>query len=267
MKKQQTKEYRKFLNRQKAVTVGITAIQAGILALFIILWQVLTDAGLLDSFITSSPSKMYEVYVSLVRDGELWHHIWTTLYETLLSFALSTIIGTLLAVVLWFSQTLRRIIEPYLVVLNALPKIALGPIIIIWVGAGTKAIVVMGILISVIITIINTLTGFINVDKEKMLLMRTLNANKVQTLFKLVLPANISTIMACLKINVGLSWVGTIMGEYISSKAGLGYLIIYGGQVFNLSLVMCSTVILCFMAAVMYAIVAALEYLVRRKTG
>lgn len=267
MKKEQSKEYQKYLNRQKGVTIGITAIQIGILILFVVLWQVLTDVKVMDSFIVSSPKKMYEVLVTLISGGELWHHVWTTLYETILSFLLSTIIGTIVAIVLWFSATLRRVIEPYLVVLNALPKIALGPIIIIWVGAGTKAIVVMGVLISVIITIINTLTGFINVDKEKLLLMKTLNANKFQTLTKLVLPANIPTIMACLKINVGLSWVGTIMGEYISSKAGLGYLIIYGGQVFNLSLVMCSTVILCLLAAVMYAIVALLEHLVKRKLG
>ena len=173
MKKEQSKEYQKYLNRQKGVTIGITAIQIGILILFVVLWQVLTDAKVMDSFIVSSPKKMYEVLVTLISGGELWHHVWTTLYETILSFLLSTIIGTIVAIVLWFSATLRRVIEPYLVVLNALPKIALGPIIIIWVGAGTKAIVVMGVLISVIITIINTLTGFINVDKEKLLLMKT----------------------------------------------------------------------------------------------
>lgn len=265
MKKQISKEHRIYLNKLLFVSSMVLIVQVGLLALLLILWQVLSDAKIIDSFITSSPSKMLEVFRTLSESGELWQHVWTTLHETLISFILSMVIGVGTAVLLWLSSTLRRIMEPYIVVINALPKIALGPIIIIWVGAGLKAIVVMGVLISVIITIINTLTGFISVDREKLLLMRTLGANKLQVLTKLVLPSNVPTILSCLKINVGLSWVGTIMGEYISSKAGLGYLIIYGGQVFNLSLVMCSTVILCILAAFMYAVVAALEFIITRK--
>ena len=134
--------------------------------------------------------------------------------------------------------------EPYVVVLNALPKIALGPIIIIWVGAGKGAIIVMAILISVVVTIINILNGFLSVDKDKILLMRTLSASRAQILFKLVLPSNVSSIIASLKVNVGMAWVGTIMGEYLVSREGLGYLIVYGGQVFKLDLVMASVAIL-----------------------
>ena len=159
---------------------------------------------------------------------------------------------------------MRRILEPYIVVLNALPKIALGPIIIIWVGAGKGAIIVMAILISVVITIINILNGFLSVDPDKILLMRTLSAKKRQILLKLVLPSNISNIIAALKVNVGMAWVGTIMGEYLVSREGLGYLIVYGGQVFNLSLVMCATGILTILAAVMYFGVLILEKIVSR---
>lgn len=259
-------EHRRYLIRRKRNKWIVITCQILLLALFLGLWQVLADAEVIDSFITSSPAKVWRTFVQLAQ-GDLWKHVWTTLSETMLAFVLSAVIGTFAAVVLWFSDTLRRVLEPYIVVLNALPKIALGPIIIIWVGAGIKSIVTMALLISVVITTINTLTGFISVPAEKLLLMRTLHANKWQTLWKLVFPANLPTVMACLKINVGMSWVGTIMGEYLVSKAGLGYLIVYGGQVFNLSLVMCATVVLCVMAAAMFLAVSLLEKAVNRAIG
>ena len=265
-KKTCSTEHRRFLRRRNRNRIIVRVTQVALLGLFVGLWQLLADVGAIDVFITSSPQRVCQTFAKLA-EGDLWRHVWTTLYETTLSFALSFAIGTTVAVLLWFSETVRRVIEPYLVVLNALPKIALGPIIIIWVGAGVKAIVAMAILISVVITTINTLTGFVSVSEEKILLMRTLHATKWQTLWKLVFPANIPTVMSCLKVSVGMSWVGTIMGEYLVSKAGLGYLIVYGGQVFNLSLVMCATVLLCLLAAAMYLGVALLEKAVNRKIG
>lgn len=157
--------------------------------------------------------------------------------------------------------------EPHIVVLNALPKIALGPIIIIWVGAGGAAIIVMALLISLIITIISITSGFMSTDSNKVLLLRTMGASKMQILTKLVLPGNIPTIISALKINVGLCWVGTIMGEYLVSRSGLGYLIVYGGQVFQLDLVMASTVILCLLAGGMYFLVQLIEKLIVKKMG
>lgn len=160
---------------------------------------------------------------------------------------------------IWWSKTLSRILDPYLVVLNALPKIALGPILIVWFGAGVKSIIVMALLISLVVTIMSVLVGFNEITGEKQLLMRTLGASKLQILTMVVLPASVPTIMSALKISVGMSWVGVIVGEYLVSKAGLGYLIVYGGQVFKLDLVMTSIVVLCVLAAVMYYGVAYLE--------
>lgn len=265
-KKIYSPEHRRFLRRQSRSKAIVRLLQAAILVAFVGLWQMLADLGAIDVFITSSPARVWQTLCTLAQ-GDLWRHIRTTLLECVTGFALSFAIGTTAAVLLWFSTTVRRVVEPYIVVINALPKIALGPIIIIWVGAGMKAIVTMAILISVVITTINTLTGFVSVSADQMLLMRTLHANRWQTLWKLVFPANIPTVMACLKISVGMSWVGTIMGEYLVSKAGLGYLIVYGGQVFNLSLVMCATVILCLMAALMYVVVALAERAVNRLIG
>ena len=156
-------------------------------------------------------------------------------------------------------KSLARILDPYLVVLNALPKIALGPILIVWFGAGVKSIIIMGLLISLVVTVMTVLAGFDEITGEKQLLMRTLGATKLQILTMVVLPASVPTIMSALKISVGMSWVGVIVGEYLVSRAGLGYLIVYGSQVFKLDLVMASIVILCVLAAAMYYAVAFFE--------
>ena len=167
--------------------------------------------------------------------------------------------GYLLALVLWWSRLLNKIFEPYLVVLNALPKIALGPLIIIWFGTGKEAIVCITVLIGLVLTVLNMLDGFNATDENKILLLRSMHATKRQILLKLVIPSSLPTFFSVLKIDVGMAWIGSIMGEYIVSKAGIGYLIVYGGQVFKLDLVMCAVLILCILAAGMYALIALLE--------
>ncbi|MBO4479424.1 MAG: ABC transporter permease [Clostridia bacterium] len=257
-----SEEHLRYLKKERTRTAFVVAAQILLLLQFFVVWELLARYEVIDSFIFSSPSKMWASFKSLSASGVLWRHVSATLIETVVGFVSATAIGLVIAVILWSAEALRRILEPYVVVLNALPKIALGPIIIIWVGAGKGAIIVMAILISVVVTVINILNGFLSVDKDKILLMRTLSASRAQILFKLVLPSNVSSIIASLKVNVGMAWVGTIMGEYLVSREGLGYLIVYGGQVFNLSLVMCSTLILTVLAALMYFCVLILEKIV-----
>ena len=168
-------------------------------------------------------------------------------------------LGVIIAVILWWSPFISKVSEPFLVVLNSLPKVALGPIIIIWVGAGMPAIIVMALLISLIVSILNILNGLINTEEEKIKMAKTLNASKWQILTKIVLPSNFKTISNTLKVNIGLSLVGVISGEFLVSKGGLGYLIVYGGQVFKLDLVMTSVIILGIVAALMYEGVELLE--------
>ena len=215
--------------------------------------------GIIDPFITSSPSRVLATIVRLLANRELFLHIGVTLFETIAGFLLGTLLGTLLAALLWWSSTLCKILDPYLVVLNALPKIALGPILIVWIGAGVGSIIVMGVLVSLVVTTVTVLTGFLETTDEKQLLMRTLGANKRQIFRLVVLPASIPTMIAALKMSVSMSWVGVIVGEYLVSKAGLGFLIVYGGQVFKLDLVMASIVVLCILAAVMYYGVSYVE--------
>lgn len=254
-----SKERKLYLKKQRNKKFLIIGIQIFLLILLFGMWELLTYTKVLDPFYFSSPSRMVNTLGNLIKDGSLFYHIGITLYEAVLGFAISMILGFIIAVVLWWSDTIRRILDPYIVVINSLPKIALGPIIIIWFGAGTKAIVVMAILILIVITILSTLSAFLSCDKDKIMLLKSMNASKLQIFLKLVLPNAMPEFISILKINVGMTWVGVVMGEYLVSSAGLGYLIVYGGQIFKLDLVMASTVILCILAGGMYALVALLE--------
>ncbi len=260
-----SKEYTIYKKKKVQKTIFIKVMQVAILVLFVGLWELFARLGVIDTFTLSSPSRMWQTFVELCSTGSLLKHMWITLYEAIIGFFIATILGTLVAIVLWWNETLFRILEPYVVVLNSLPKIALGPIIIIWIGIGTKAIVTMDVLIMIVITTLSMLNAFRSCDNNKILLLRSMGATKWQILTKLILPNSLCEFISVLKINVGLTWVGTIMGEYLVSRAGLGYLIQYGGQVFDLDLVMTSTVILCILAGVMYFAVAWIEKAVYKK--
>ena len=253
------KEHEVYLKKVKRNKWKIGIIRIAILVIFIALWEVAAKLKLIDTFLTSSPSRIVKSLISFVNGGTLFRHIWVTCYETIIGFMLGTILGVIIAIILWASKTASKVLDPYLVVLNALPKVALAPIIIFWVGNGTPAIITIALLISIVTTIISVLTGFNEVDEGKMLLMTTFQANKWQKLRYLVFPASIPVIISALKINVGLSWVGVIMGEFLVAREGLGFLIIYGGQIAQLDMVMMSIVILSVIAFIMYEVVAILE--------
>lgn len=254
-------ERKEYLRKLKMKKTAILVTQISLLVLFFIIWEVAANLKLIDPFITSQPSRMVKTLQNLYTDGNLFEHVGLTCLETVVGFLLGTIIGTAIAVILWWSEFLSKVLEPYLVVLNSLPKVALGPIIIVWMGAGPSSIIVMALAISLIVTIMEVLNGFLTVDQNKIKLVQTFGASRLQILTKVVIPANFATIINSLKINVGLSWVGVIMGEFLVSKAGLGYLIIYGGQVFQLDLVMTSVIILSIAATLMYQGVVYLEKL------
>ena len=257
--------HQKFVKKEHLKTFFIHFARVFLLVSIIGIWELVAHFNIVDPFITSSPSRIIKQTVELYNSGNLLKHILTTLNETVLAFALSTIIGTAVAIILFVITPLKRVLEPYLIVLNSLPKIALGPLIIIWVGVGTNAIVTMGILICVVITIINLLNGYLSVSNEKIMLLKTMGANKFQILTKLIIPATLPNFIATLKINLGMAWVGVIMGEYLSSKAGLGYLLVYGGQIFKLDLVMTAIVILCILSSVMYGIISIFEKIIIKK--
>lgn len=252
-------EHTKYLKQIQKEKITIKFWQIALLIFLLALWELTTQIGIVDAFFVSSPSRIVKTLIDMFSSTEILKHIGVTLYETIVGFIIATVLGTLLAIILSWNEKLRKILDPYIVVLNSLPKIALGPIIIIWVGSGTSAIVTMCVLICVVITTLSMLSAFLSCDKTKILLLQSMKASKYQIYTKLIIPNSIPEFISVLKINVGMSWVGSIMGEYLTSKAGLGYLIVYGGQVFRLDLVMASIIILCVLAGLMYFVVGRIE--------
>lgn len=261
--KELSKERKKYLNKIKLDRFLVILTQILILIGFLVIWEALANAKIIDSFITSQPSRIFKTFLNLASN-DLLKHMQVTVYETLIGFGLGTILGVGIAIILWWSKFLAKVSEPFLVVLNSLPKVALGPIIIIWVGSGMPAIIVMAIAISLIVTILEMLNGYLKTDKEIIKMARTFNCTKLQLLTKIVIPANVGTFINSLKVNIGLSLVGVISGEFLVSKAGLGYLIVYGGQVFKLDLVMTSVIILGIVAGIMYGAVLLIEKLIKK---
>jgi len=257
-------QYLKKIRREQRI---IRLTQLLILVLIFSLWEILARAMIIDPFITSQPSRIINTIGVLYAEGVLFKHIGITCLETVIGFLFGTILGVLIAIALWWSKFLSEVFEPYLVILNSLPKIALGPVFIVWIGAGPVAIVVMTLAISLIVTILEVLNGFLGIDPEKIKLVQIFGGTKLQILTKVLLPASFPNIINALKVNVGLSWVGVIVGEFLVSKAGLGYLIVYGGQVFKLDLVMTSVVILGIAAAIMYQGVIYFERFILKRNG
>ena len=252
-------EYKVYLRKKRINIILIHITQILILLFLIFIWEYLSSKNIINAFIYSSPSRILKTITDLYNSNNLFNHIWITIYETILSFSLATILGTFIAILLWYSKFLYKVMDPYLTVLNSLPKVALGPIIIILFGANIKSIIIMALLISLIITIVNVYTGFINTDKNMIKLMESFHASKWQILKYLIIPYNYNVIINALKINVGMSLVGVIMGEFLVSKAGIGYLINYGSQVFNLNLVFAGIIILLIVSYLMYLIVLYIE--------
>lgn len=216
------KEHQEYIINIKRKKNKIIITRILILIIFFLLWEIAGNLKWIDPFLTSTPSRMWKSLVQVYNEGTLFTHIWVTCFETILGFILGTILGTLVAILLWWSDFLCKVLDPYLVVLNALPKVALAPIIIFWVGNGKKAIIIVALLISIVVTIISVLNGFNEVDEDKIKLLKTFGASKWQILIHLIIPASIPTLISALKINVGLSWVGVIMGEFLVAKEGLG---------------------------------------------
>lgn len=260
-------ERRAYLQRQKRSVRKIALLRFLLLVLFLLQWEITAQIGLVDAFVVSAPSRIVRTLIGMWQSGDLLLHLGTSCMETVIGFTLGTLLGVLIAVLLWCSETLSRVLEPYLVVLNALPKTALGPIFIVWIGAGTESIIAMTVAISVFVTILSVYAAFCSTDFEKIRLLQTFGASKWQTLRTLVIPGSYGALFNALRVNVGLAWVGVIMGEFLVSKAGLGYLIVYGSQVFNMDLVMASVLLLAAAAVLMYEAVLLLEQGMKQKMG
>ncbi len=245
----------KYLSTLKVVRI----YQMLILVAFIAFWEVATIIKIIDPFVFSSPSRVVDTFLGMAGDGTIFYHMFITIGETFISFILVILIGILIAVILWWNEKISKILEPYLVVLNSLPKSALAPVFIVWLGSNMKTIIICAISVAVFGTIITLYTAFKEVEEDKIKLIQTLGGTKKDELFKVILPSNVPSIISVMKVNIGLSLVGVIIGEFLAAKAGLGYLIIYGSQVFKLDWVILSIVLLCIMATIFYKALTMVE--------
>ena len=230
-----------------------------ILIAFLILWEVCADLKIIDSFFFSSPSRVVVSFITLLEKNALLTHIGITLYETILSFLLVFFISMVCATLLWYSTKLTEILEPYLVVLNSLPKSALAPLLIVWLGANVRTIIVAGMSVAIFGSVINLYTGFQDADPDKRKLIATLGGTKKDELTKIVLPSSVPLILSIMKVNIGLCLVGVIIGEFIGARQGLGYLIIYSSQTFKLTTVLMAILVLCIIAMGLYSILNLIE--------
>ena len=250
---------KKYLKKIKLTKLFILISQIFITIFFLLLWEILSSKGIINSFIFSSPSKIFKTIIDLYKNNNLLNHIYVTLRELIISFTLGTLIGFIFAIIFYFVNILKKIFDPFLTLLNSLPKVSLGPLLIIWLGANTKSIIVMSLLINTIVTLITIYNGLINTDEYKIKMFKSFKANKFQLLFNLIIPANKETILSSIKLNISMSLIGVIMGEFLVSKAGIGYLILYGTQVFNLNLVMSGIVIIMIISFTIYEIINYIE--------
>lgn len=245
----------------------IRTIQFLIFVLFIGLWELATSMDWINDFIFSSPSRIIESFMDMIKNGQIFYHLGITLLETFVSFFIVLFGGILISILLWWNRRLARILEPYLITLNSLPKTALAPIFIVWLGNNTKTIIVCAISLAIFGTIIHLTSRFEQTDPDKLLLIQTLGGSRKDMLKKVIIPGSIPDIISNMKVNIGLCLVGVIIGEFLAAKAGLGYLIVYGSQVFKLDWVLMSIVLLCIMASLLYAFLNIIESIYRKHYG
>ena len=248
-----------YLKKKRQHKIFVKAMRISIIIAFFFLWELSVRAEWIDGFIFSSPVKIWEAMLSMAKDGSLWMHTGITLYETLLSFFLTVLLGILTAVLLWCSDSAAEITEPFLVVLNSLPKSALAPILIVWLGANYKTIIVCAISVAVFGSILNIYTGFVTVEPDKLKLIQTLGGSRFDSLRLVIIPSSLDNILSVMKVNIGLCLVGVIIGEFLAARAGLGYLIIYGSQVFKMDWVLLGIILLCIIAMLLYTLLHHLE--------
>ncbi len=254
-----------YLNRLRAHRFIVWFLRVAILAGFLLLWEYTAAKDIIDSFIFCCPSRIAKCFLEMTKDGSIFLHIGVTLYETVISFALVTLVGILAAVLLWCSRKCSEVLDPYLVVLNSLPKSALAPLLIVWLGANRTTIIAAGMSVAIFGSILSLYTSFTTVDEEKIKLIYTLRGGRFHALTKVVLPSSIPAIISNMKVNIGLCLVGVIIGEFLAARSGLGYLIIYSSQVFKMDWLLMSIVLLCIMAMGLYALIGGLEKLYLKK--
>ena len=259
-----SKERKLYLKKRKKESIIINIIRVLLFITILAIWELLSRNNIIDSFMFSSPSKIINTIISLYKDNNLFIHIFTTLYEIIISFIIGNIIGFIISCILYLHKGLNKVLDPYLTILNSLPKVALGPLIIILCGANTKSIIIMALLISSIVSIMNMISAFNNTEENRIKIVKSMSANKYDILFKVVIPSNYYEVIDSAKVNISLVFIGVIMGEYLVSKQGIGYLINYGSQILNMNLVLTGIFLLVLLTIILYSFINLIDYLIKK---
>lgn len=258
--KEQIAYQRKYIRER----LFVLSSQLIIVSIMLFSWEYASNSGHLNKFIFSCPSEIIKTIIQMINNGDLYKHLFTTLNEIFLSFSLGLVMAFALAIIMYLNKIFMKIIDPFLTILNSLPKVAIGPMLIIWFGANAKSIVIMGILINLIVSTLTIYDGFQKIDDVKIKLFKSFRASKWQLMTKLIIPGATNSIISALKLNISMTLIGVIMGEFLVSKSGIGYLIIYGTQVFNLNLVLAGIVILLIISFILYIVVIFIEKIINR---
>lgn len=257
-------ERKLYLKKIKKDKIIINFFRVFIFIFFIFIWELLSRLNLIDTFMFSSPSNIIKTIIDLYKDNNLFIHIFTTLYEIIMSFIIGSIIGFIISSILYLFDILNKILDPYLTILNSLPKVALGPLIIILFGANTKSIIIMALLISIIVSIMNINSIFKSTDINKIKIVKSMGGNKLDILFRVIIPSNYLEIVDSFKVNISLIFIGVIMGEFLVSKQGIGYLINYGSQILNMNLVLSGISLLVLLTIILYSLILLIDRLIRK---
>ena len=259
-----SEERKLYLKKIKKEKIIINFFRVFIFIFLLVIWELLSKNNIIDTFMFSSPSDIFKTIINLYKENNLFIHIFTTLYEIIISFIIGNIIGFIISSILYLNNRLDKILDPYLTILNSLPKVALGPLIIILFGANTKSIIIMSLLISTIVSIMNINSIFKSTDTNKIKIVKSMGGNKLDILFRVVIPSNYLEIVDSFKVNISLIFVGVIMGEFLVSKQGIGYLINYGCQILNMNLVLSGITLLVILTILLYSIILLIDKLIKK---
>lgn len=253
-----------YLRKRRKENIIINIFRVILFISILVIWELLSRNNIIDVFMFSSPSNIIKTIISLYKENNLFIHIFTTLYEIIISFIIGSLIGFIISCILYLHKDLNKVLDPYLTILNSLPKVALGPLIIILFGANTKSIIIMALLISSIVSIMNMISLFNNTEESRIKIVKSMGANKYDILFKVVIPSNYYEVLDSSKVTISLVFIGVIMGEYLVSKQGIGYLINYGSQILNMNLVLTGIFLLIILTIILYSLINLIDLLFKR---
>ena len=253
-----------YLRKIKKENMIINIFRVILFISILVIWELLSRNNIIDVFMFSSPSNIIKTIISLYKENNLFIHIFTTLYEIIISFIIGSLIGFIISCILYLHKNLNKVLDPYLTILNSLPKVALGPLIIILFGANTKSIIIMALLISSIVSIMNMISLYNNTEESRIKIVKSMGANKYDILFKVVIPSNYYEVLDSSKVTISLVFIGVIMGEYLVSKQGIGYLINYGSQILNMNLVLTGIFLLIILTIILYSLINLIDLLFKR---